>query len=216
MRNLLIYLSLLFLLPSYSWAQKKDPTAGLVQFSGVVLTEENSTIIPLPFVNIYIEGTQRGTYSDLDGFFSIVAEKGQTVVFSYLGFETVYYNIPDTLSENRYSVIQLMTKDTILLPETVVYPWPSREHFKIEFLAMDVTDELESRADENLAEKALRELRETVPHDGDETADYYLREQAGKYYYYGQIRPVNLLNPLAWKKFIEAWKRGDFKGTKKN
>lgn len=187
---------------------------GLVQFSGLVLTEEGDELVPLPFVNIAIYGSQRGTYSNLDGFFTIVGSKGDSVNFSAIGFKPVTYVIPDTLKSNRYSVYQLMTKDTILLPETVIYPWPSREHFRLEFLAMDVTDDLESIANENLAEKALKEMREQLPADGNENADYYLREQANAQYYSGQIRPMNILNPLAWKRFFEAWKRGDFKNKK--
>ena len=187
----------------------------LVQFSGLVVTEDVEGLVPLPFVNIAIMNSIRGTYSNLDGFFTIVGQKGDTVHFSAIGFKDVKYVIPDTLKDNRYSVYQLMTKDTILLPETVVYPWPSREHFRLEFLAMDVTDDLESIASENLAEKALREMREMLPADGNENADLYLRQQANATYYSGQIRPINILNPFAWKQFIDAWRRGDFKSEKK-
>lgn len=189
--------------------------SSLVQFSGMVLTEENEQLVPLPFVNIAISGTRRGTYSNLDGFFTIVGNKGDTVLFSSIGFAPVSYVIPDTLKDNRYSVYQLMAQDTFILPETVIYPWPSREHFRLEFLAMDVEDDLQSIADENLAEKAMREMIKELPADGNENADYYLRQQANAQYYQGQIRPINILNPFAWKRFIDAWKRGDFKSKKK-
>ena len=205
-------ITVLFVLSTLSvWSQDQSK---LVQFSGLVLTEENDELVPLPFVNIAIVGSQRGTYSNLDGFFTIVGSKGDSVNFSAIGFKPVTYVIPDTLQTNRYSVYQLMTKDTILLPETVIYPWPSREHFRLEFLAMDITDELESIANENLAEKALKEMREQLPADGNENADYYLRQQASAQYYSGQIRPMNILNPMAWKRFFDAWKRGDFKSKK--
>lgn len=187
----------------------------LVQFSGMVLTEEDEELIPLPFVNIILEGANRGTYSNLDGFFTIVGKKGDVVTFSSIGFKEVKFLIPDTLQNNRYSVYQMMTQDTFLLPETVIYPWPSREHFRLEFLAMDVNSDLESLAQENLAEKAMREMVRELPADGNENADYYLREQANAQYYNGQIRPINILNPFAWMKFVEAWKRGDFKSKKK-
>ncbi|HLU81264.1 MAG TPA: carboxypeptidase-like regulatory domain-containing protein, partial [Flavobacteriaceae bacterium] len=44
--------------------------------------------LPLPGVNIIIEGTTTGTQSDFDGNYSIRANEGQTLVFSYVGFET--------------------------------------------------------------------------------------------------------------------------------
>jgi hypothetical protein len=97
----------------------------------------------------------------------------------------------------------------------VIYPWPSREHFKQEFLAMDITDQLEMQAAENLSEKALAQIREYLPSDGAENVSIYLKEQAKSYYYEGQFRPVNILNVFAWKQFIDAWKRGDFKKKEK-
>ncbi|MBK7967263.1 MAG: carboxypeptidase-like regulatory domain-containing protein [Bacteroidetes bacterium] len=43
----------------------------------------------LAFVTIVEEGTQNGTYSDIDGYFSIkLINENSSVVFSYLGFQT--------------------------------------------------------------------------------------------------------------------------------
>lgn len=187
----------------------------VVQLSGLVVEEVHGSFMPVPYVNIYFKGTDRGTWSGEDGFFSIVGRKGETVVFSSIGYKTVEYPIPDTLKGNRFSIFQLLTKDTVLLPETVIYPWPSREHFKVEFLAMDITNELEERAQENLSERVLAQLLENLPADGNTSADLYLRQQANSYYYEGQIKPITLLNPMAWVEFIQALKRGDFKKKKK-
>jgi len=153
----------------------------------------------------------RGTYSDFNGFFSVVATKGSKITFSAVGYADVDFIIPDTLTDDRYSVVQLMTQDTINLPETVVFPWPSRDHFKLEFLAMDVSSELQQKAIENLAESSLRRIREIVPADGNENADYYLRQEAQSYYYLGQTPPMNIFSPIAWKQFFDAWKAGDYK-----
>jgi hypothetical protein len=38
-----------------------------------------------------------------------------------------------------------------------------------------------------------------------------MRQQASNYYHYGQRPPMNIFNPIAWKKFFDAWKKGDFK-----
>ena len=190
-------------------------TSDIVQLSGLVWTDENGGVEPLPYVNIYVQSTQRGTFSSNEGFFSLVARKGETVVFSSIGYKDVEYVVPDTLQGTRYSLFQLMRRDTFLLPETVIYPWPSREHFKLEFLAMDVESELEALANENLSDRALAQLIAFLPTDGDENVDFFLRQQAQAYYYEGQIRPMNVLNVFAWKQFIEALKRGDFKRKKK-
>jgi len=183
----------------------------LVQFSGMVLDGTNSQLEPVPYATILIQNDGRGTYANLDGFFSIVAHLGDSVVFSALGYNDVVYVIPDTLTEDKYSIVQLMSRNAIDLPETVVFPWPSRDHFKLEFLAMDVSSDLQSRASENLTAEKLEALQSSVPMSGRENASYFLRQQAQKTYYIGQRPPMNIFSPVAWKQFFDGWKRGDFK-----
>ena len=40
---------------------------------------------PLPGVSIAVQGVQKGVSSDLDGKFTIQVQKGQTLIFSYVG-----------------------------------------------------------------------------------------------------------------------------------
>lgn len=213
-----IFFAALFLLLSAGalFSQQQRQSKNLVQFSGMVLDGSDEQLYPVPYTNILVKGEGRGTYSDFKGFFSIVVEKGDTIVFSAVGYKTVEYNVPADLEDERYSVVQLMTRDTINLPEAVIFPWPSREHFKLEFLAMDVTPELQQRAAENLATETLERMRKEVRTDGNENADYYLRQQSREYYYIGQQPPMNIFNPVAWKKFFDSWKRGDFKRQDEN
>jgi hypothetical protein len=196
---------------SSSLAQEQD---NLVQFSGMVLDGSERELLPVPYANILVKDKGRGTYSDYQGFFTIVVEKGDVIVFSSIGYKDVEYIIPNDLEENRYSIVQLMTRDTFNLPETVVFPWPSKEHFKIEFLAMNVESELEKRAAMNLSSENLNRMRDEVKYDGNENADFYLRQQTKNYYFIGQRPPMNIFNPVAWKKFFDSWKRGDFKNKK--
>ncbi len=197
-------------------AQKKTKQDSVIQFSGLVVTEgDDGDVIILPYTNIGIVGTSRGTNSDVDGFFSIVAKKGETVRFTSIGFRDAEYTIPDTLSKLLYSYVQIMSEDSFLLPEAVIYPWPDREYFKYEFLAIDISDDLRDRADENLAKEVLDELRYTIPADGRETVGLELKQNARNFGYVGQTKPQNIFNPLAWKKFIDAWRNGDFKSKDK-
>lgn len=188
-------------------AQQSD----VIQLSGQVFVDEDGELLPLPYVSVYIAESNRGTFTDEQGFFSIVGEKGETVIFNGLGLEEAKFVIPDTLQDNRYSVIQLMTADLINLPETVIYPWPSKEHFKIEFLALDVSNPLLEVAKENLSQENMEQVESTLYADGAESAKYYFNKQAQEYYSVGQAKPQNIFSPLAWAKFFQAWKRGDFK-----
>ncbi len=187
-----------------------------IQFSGKTVTAGvDGDIVDLPYVTIGILGTSRGTYSEVDGFFSLVAAKGDTIQFSRIGYKDAKIVVPDTLNSVFYSWIQILTQDNVLLPEAVIYPWPDKEFYKIEFLALDISDELKTRARDNIAEEIMAEIRETLPIDGGESYDNEFRRNLNEYKYSGQLKPQNIFNPVAWAQFIKAWKRGDFKSKKK-
>jgi len=48
-------------------------------------TVTDSDGLPLPGVNIVVEGTSNGTQTDFDGNYSIAASEGQTLLFTYIG-----------------------------------------------------------------------------------------------------------------------------------
>ena len=207
---------LLGTLGSFSLMAQTTDSLDYIQYSGKVVTEGfDGKITPLSYTNVSIKGTTRGTSTAVDGFFSLVAKEKDVIVFSRVGYKTVEYEIPDTLKNDLYYWIQIMSQDSILLPEAVIRPFPSREHFKIEFLALDISEEIDNQYSEYLAESLLDEIRDVLPSDGGEASDFYLRQSASNYRYVGQIKPQNIFNPLAWKEFIDAWKRGDFKKKKK-
>ncbi len=194
--------------------QTESDKPRLIQFTGMLLTESDGQLVSVPYASVYLPKKNRGAYADYRGFFTIVVEPGDQVRFNCLGFQPVTITIPDTLSQERYSVVQLMAQDAYLLPETVIFPWPSREHFKIEFLKMDVTPELQRYATENLANEYLAEARKNddiIPFSGRESANFYLRQQAREYVYIGQTPPMNIFSPIAWAQFFKAWQNGDFK-----
>ena len=66
----------LFLISSIVFAQEKEVTGIVVDESG----------LPLIGVNIIIEGTSRGTQTDFDGNYTIMANQGDVLVYSFVGF----------------------------------------------------------------------------------------------------------------------------------
>ncbi len=181
----------------------------LVQFSGVVVSGHN--LEPVPFTHIIVKDTHRGTAADVFGYFSFVAKEGDTILFSALGFQPSEFRIPDSLSDKRYSLIQMMQSDTILLKEAVIYPWPSKEDFTRAFLALELPDDDLQRARRNLEREKMHKQSRNLPMDGTENFRHAMQQQQSQLYYAGQAPPNHLLNPLAWASFIEAWKNGDFK-----
>lgn len=205
--RLILIATILVFLSQNSIAQIIDKK--LVQFSGVVVTSDS--LHPVPFTNIIIKGTSRGTVSDYFGFFSFVAKKGDTVRFSSIGFKTQDFIIPTDLKESRYSMIQSLITDTLQLREALIYPWPTKEEFKQAFVELDLVDDDLERAKKNLDDKVLADLAEDLEMDGSLNFKVAAQQRSYQLYYAGQLPPNNLLNPIAWSKFIQAWKNGDFK-----
>lgn len=205
------FFSILVLIIGLSvWSNAQDKK-DVIQVSGFVFTQEGDEILPVQYANIAVMNTTRGTYSNDNGFFSIAVRKGELLVFSALGFKTVEYLVPDTIDGDWLTIGQVLEKDILNLPTVEVRPWPSRENFRVEFLAMEVTDELQKRALANLEPYTMKNLMENLPRSGRQTAQIYFNNQAIQNYAVGQIRPMAIFNPISWSKFIKAVKNGDFK-----
>ena len=181
----------------------------LVQLSGVVIAE--STLEPAPYTAIYDKTQGRGVVADYYGFFSLVTLPGDTLYFNYYGYKPSTYIVPDTLEDNRYSIIHILESDTLLLPEVEVHPWPSREDFARAFVEMDPYDDAVRRAQRQLYGESLAYIAART--ENDATTSYaYARNQANTALYTkGQLPVNNLLNPYAWAKLIDDWKKGKLK-----
>jgi hypothetical protein len=188
--------------------------SNLIQFSGLLLSSDS--IYPIPFANIYVLNKPYGTYSNLEGYFSFVAKKGDTIAFSHVEFKRSYFVIPDTLKEYKYSIVKLMTQDTVHFPGIVILPMPNRATFDHLFVTKSIPNDDFQRAKNNMEREALRE--QAMSMEGQDAAEAYRQISSmyaqKAYYSGGQIPPMNILNPFAWAQFFEAWKRGDFKRKK--
>lgn len=186
-----------------------QPPRRVIQFTGLVLTGDS--LKPLPFATVWVKNTNRGTSTDYYGFFSIPVYNTDTLRFSSVGFEDVYYAIPDTLTRSRYSAVQMMTRDTIHLPETVIYPWPTREQFRHAFIHTEIPSDDYDRAMRNLAQAEMRERFENMPMDGSMNFRHYVQQHSDRLYYAGQSPPIRIFDPIAWAEFFQAWREGRFR-----
>ena len=205
-----ILLGLLFFVGIGAQAQN----GRIIQFSGLVVTGDSLQAIP--FSTVSIKRTNQGTITDYYGYFSFVAETGDTIQFSSLGYKPSEFVIPSDLDENKYAMVHVLSQDTIYLPETVVYPWPSKEQFREAFLKADIPDDDITIAQKNLNPEILAELQEYTPMSAEGNFKFTMGQHQQKLYYAGQTPPIQLFNPFAWAEFIKAWKNGDFKRKKKD
>jgi len=205
--------ALLFSQNTVAWQDNGPKSKKLIQFSGIVVNADS--LQPIPYSSVIIQNTSRGTISDYFGYFSFVAQVNDTIEFSAIGFQTAKYIIPDTLTNNIYSIIQVLKSDTITLPITEVYPWPSKEDFKREFLNLNIPNDELARAYNNMNRAEVKELMVGMAMDASLNYKYTMNQYQTKLYYAGQLPPNNLLNPIAWSKFIKAWQNGELKNKSK-
>jgi len=87
------------------------------QITGTVTNEKGD---PLPFVNIYVENTYKGTTTNDDGYFelSLPPNQNYTLVFAYLGYTTHKETI--SLEAELYELNISLKETTVSLDEVVV------------------------------------------------------------------------------------------------
>jgi hypothetical protein len=187
-------------------------TEQYIELSGVVMTADSIKFIAN--AGITITNKQYGTLASNMGVFSIIAERGDTLEFTCVGFKPQQYVIPQSLTGTRYSIIQLMVQDTFYLPETIIRPGPSKEKFDYAFKYWEIPDDRYEIARKNTEKNAMRIVSNNLAYDGSENQATYQRILAERNTWAGQLPPQRIFSPLAWMDFFDAWKRGDFKKKK--
>jgi hypothetical protein len=204
----LLSLFLLFTV-TFTYAQDENVESldsGLVQLSGVVVSEE--TLGELPYTTVLDKTSNRGVFCDYYGYFTIVVYPGDTLLFSAYGHKTSNYIVPDTLDNQFYSIIHVMEVDTIDLPDVKVYPWPSKEDFARAFVNMDPYDDAIRRAQRQLSGESLAFAAARLDVDGSLAYGTVQSQYQTQLYTQNQLPANNLLNPYAWSKLIKDWKEG--------
>ena len=180
----------------------------LIQLSGVVVTEE---AFELPYTTVYNKTLNKGVISDGYGFFSLVCQPGDTLVFSRKGYQSSPFWVPDTLIDNRYSIIHMLTRDTLTMPDVRVYPWPNKEAFAQHFVNMSPYEDDIRRAQRELSGESLAFVAARLDADASLAYGALTKQQNTKIYTNGQLPQNNLLNPYAWSKLIQEWKAGNLR-----
>lgn len=205
----------LILFSGLGYAQTGNPASKakkpLLQLSGKVVVFEADSLRGLPFASVLVRSKKTGAVTDYYGFFTLVASPGDVVEFVSLGYKDAQYIIPDTLKATHYSIVQVMRRDTITLPTTTVYAWPTPDEFKAAFLKLNVPNDDLTRAQKNMAAEEMRELVKGLGMDAHDNYLYSMQQQYQRMQHIGQYPPNNLLNPFAWAKFIKDLKAGKLK-----
>ncbi len=205
----ILFISLLFIFNSLqqSYAQVKNKRP-LLQFTGVVI--ENESLTPIPYVDVIVKSSNRGTISDFYGFFSFVAQEGDTIIFSSIGYKREEFILPTNSKEREFSLIQALPKDTLELKEVVIKNWPTKEQFNQAFINLNLNNDLNSISSMNL--QKLNENAKYTQIDNDNLMSYrQVQRQQYSQIYASSKGTNNLLNPVAWAEFIKSWKNQNSK-----
>ena len=204
-----LFFVFMFLISFSFFAQQRTDSLQLIQLSGVVIAEDELT--PMPYTTVFDGTAKRGVIADYYGYFSMVTFPGDTLYFSFYGHKTSSFIVPDSLTEDRYSIIHMMQKDTLNIPEVTVYPWPSREDFARAFVEMDPYEDAIRRAQRELSGESLAFIAARVDGDASLASGYAQNQMYTQLYRGGQLPANNLFNPYAWAKLVQDWKAGKLK-----
>ncbi len=213
MKKILFIFSLL--LAFSTSAQETQDT--VVEITGVVVTKDAQKNF-IPYAHLTIPKRSQVTISDEEGFFSFAAVPNDTIIITCVGFKTTFLWVPDTLDQETYLSLVPLERDTTMLQEVTLYPWPSPERFKEEFLAMKLETTEYDIAQRNLAIAALKERAMAMGYSASEIQNFMIKYQTQQLYnqgrYYGTDGGAAVIgalsNPFAWAEFFQALKRGDF------
>ncbi len=142
LKQLLFKILIISLLPALSWAQSK-------QVTGKVTSKDDGN--PLPGVNVLVMGTTRGTNADAEGFYSLEAEPGSSLVFSFIGYKTI------SIPVGSQTVIDVtLEADITTLQEIVVVGYGTQREKDLTSSIVTVKTEDIVKAPTNQAMQALQ------------------------------------------------------------
>ena len=121
----LIFLSPLLFQGNLNAQNKK---AELVEISGILLSADSLHIVA--DARILSKDNYVGSFSDTLGRFNIVANSGDSLMFSSLGYQTRVVPVTDSLLSLTQPIIFRMALDTVLIHEIVIHAFWDYETFK--------------------------------------------------------------------------------------
>ena len=108
----------------------------LYQLTGVVIHAVSER--PVPYADVVLLGTGRGTAADRSGYFSLVVHGGDSIQVTAVGFKGLGFRMPDTLADVLQYRVFALQSDTVFLDDANVYPWPARGDLRRALLETDV------------------------------------------------------------------------------
>lgn len=199
---------ILLLVIATASAQEVVKSNKLIQFSGIITDTDSNSVVP--YVTISNESKNGEKYAaNYQGYFSIIVNPGDTLIFSAIGFYHQTYIVPRDITAFSHTEMIKMKPEVVYLKAVTIYPWATIEEFNKEFLSMRVADDDMAIAKRNLSPKSIQGMILSLPRSAGEISNSNYR------YNFDRMMNVNMrqtnpfLNPFAWGKLMQQIFNGD-------
>jgi len=202
-----LFFILLTLVSVSAFAQQKTERP-LVQFSGVVLNADSSSIVP--YVSITnVSFKKQMNLANYKGYFSFVAHEKDTLIFTSIGYASTTVVIPEHVSDKSYTLQVRLHSQSIHLPVVRVFPWATTDEFHKDFMSMKIADDDLEIARKNLSGKSIAALERTLPLNGQDHQTLNFQDMHNNIVNQHSLMPNPLLNPFAWAALIKEISDGN-------
>lgn len=180
-----------------------------IQLSGIVT---DVLYRPVAGVGVISKKLHRASITEPTGIYSITTVPGDTVYFRALGFKRYHTIIPPLYEDKRCMVDIVLETDTIPISEVTILPWKNYGEFLKEMTREKKVDRKIEYMNENIASIYVAVQNQTgVKISADAGFKYAMEQNFSAMATRGQYPVNNLLNPIAWVKFVNGVKNGMFK-----
>ncbi len=208
MRRILYILTLLILPVGFVSGQKAER---LIQVSGMITDDQAGPVENCAVISVQL---RRASLSSKAGIYSVTSQPGDTIIFRALGFSQSQAVIPSSFDGRFFTADIRLEQDTIKIEEVVILPWKNYHEFIKEVTEERPVDPLIANMNENLASIYASATNEAGYTISPEAGFKYAMEQNFNAMATRNQYPFNnLLNPLAWAKFISEVKNGLLKNA---
>jgi hypothetical protein len=172
---------------------------------------------PVAGVAVVSKKFKKGILSEKTGIYSITSTPGDTIFFRALGFKRYHTIIPVTFEERHCEVDIVLETDTIQIKEVNILPWKNYAEFIKDITKQKPADPIFENMNENIASIYVAITNQSNVKISPEAGyEYSMQQNFEAMRTRGQYPVNNLLNPLAWTKFVKEIKNGLFKNRKFN
>jgi hypothetical protein len=180
-----------------------------VQLSGIITDRSYK---PVQGVAVISKKLHRGAVSENSGIYSITTIPGDTVFFRAIGFKRYHTIIPEDYEDKHCMVDIALEADTIPIAEVKILPWRTYTEFIQDMTREKPKDPKIEYMNENLASIYVAVSNDIGVRLSPEAGYRYAMQQNFTAMTQRNMYPYNnLLNPIAWVKFISGVKNGLFR-----